>query len=159
MTRGPALGLRLAGLLIALVAATSPLARAMDLNTRFGWMIGTWEQTRGRVTVQESWTADETGILSGVGRTRRPGKLIAEERMTIQAQSGGVTFTAELPDQSSTAFTLRPSPAGVAVFENIAHDFPQRITYRRCGRDLCARVEGVSGGQPTAQSWRYRRVW
>ena len=43
-------------------------------------------------------------------------------------------------------------------FENKAHDFPQRVIYRRCGAQLCARIEGVIGGKPQGEEWRYSRA-
>lgn len=32
------------------------------------------------------------------------------------------------------------------------------MIYRRCGADLCARVEGVVKGQPQSEDWRYTRI-
>jgi hypothetical protein len=42
------------------------------------------------------------------------------------------------------------------VFENLAHDFPQRIIYSRAGDQLTARIEGPMNGKPAAMEWRYR---
>jgi hypothetical protein len=53
---------------------------------------------------------------------------------------------------------LKPGPAGEATFENLAHDFPQRIIYRKCGDDLCARIEGMMDGRLEAMAWRYSRA-
>ena len=53
---------------------------------------------------------------------------------------------------------LIASADGAATFENKANDFPQRVTYRRCDIDLCARIEGVVGGKLQFEEWRYRRV-
>ena len=45
------------------------------------------------------------------------------------------------------------------IFENPAHDFPQRIIYRRRGADsLLARVEGMRGGRLRGLDFPYRRV-
>ena len=59
--------------------------------------------------------------------------------------------------QPPTAFLLLPGGEGEAVFENKAHDFPQRVIYRRCGAELCARIEGTTAGKLQFQEWRYRR--
>lgn len=49
--------------------------------------------------------------------------------------------------------------ADVVTFENLAHDFPQRVIYRRAGADsLIARVEGTRAGQPRGFDFPYRRV-
>jgi len=60
--------------------------------------------------------------------------------------------------QPATPFVLRSGKPGEAVFENPDHDFPQRVIYRRCDADLCARIEGTVGGQVRGMDWRYRRL-
>jgi hypothetical protein len=42
-----------------------------------------------------------------------------------------------------------------AVFENPDHDFPQRITYRRSGRELHVRIEDLSATK--SSGWRLVR--
>ena len=44
------------------------------------------------------------------------------------------------------------------VFENAAHDFPQRVIYERDGDVLKARIEGDMGGQQQAMAWEYRKA-
>jgi hypothetical protein len=78
--------------------------------------------------------------------------------MTITPEPAGVTFTAYVRGQPATPFVLKPGPAGEATFENLAHDFPQRIIYRKCGEDLCARIEGMMDGRLEAMAWRYSRA-
>ena len=39
-----------------------------------------------------------------------------------------------------------------------ADDRYDRMIYRRCGADLCARVEGTIRGKFEFQEWRYRFV-
>jgi hypothetical protein len=78
--------------------------------------------------------------------------------MRITVEPAGVTFTATVPGQPPTAFVLRPGPPGEATFENLAHDFPQRVIYRRCGEDLCARIEGQVAGRLQSQDWRFLRT-
>jgi hypothetical protein len=38
-------------------------------------------------------------------------------------------------------------------FENLAHDFPQRIIYWRADKNLCARVEGTIRGEKEGEEW------
>jgi hypothetical protein len=42
-------------------------------------------------------------------------------------------------------FTLVKASLTEAVFENLAHDFPQRILYRKTAQGLHARVESADG--------------
>ena len=52
-------------------------------------------------------------------------------------------------------FRLVASDGTSATFENPAHDFPQRIQYRRDGDRLVATISARDGSN--AMSWTYRR--
>ena len=139
--------------LIALPAAANPSSQV----ARLSWITGTWSETKGEVTTWETWQASD-GALVGAGETLRAGKPPHVERMKITAEPAGATFTALIPGQPPTPFLLLAGAEGEAVFENKAHDFPQRVIYRRCGAELCARIEGMTGGKLQFQEWRYTRV-
>jgi hypothetical protein len=115
------------------------------------WMAGTWKQTEGGVTTREAWLAPIDGAMSGMTQTTRPGKPAMFEMK-------GVIYTAYIQGQPPTAFLLKSGPMGLAMFENPKHDFPQRVIYQQCGRDLCARIEGTMNGIPASKSWKYARV-
>jgi len=44
------------------------------------------------------------------------------------------------------------------VFENLEHDYPQRILYWRDGEKLCARTEGEIDGKSESEEWCYARI-
>lgn len=138
------------GLLLAGDAAAAELP---DLS----WMAGSWRLDRDGVVTRETWLSPLGGTMAGVTQTNRPGKPVEVEFATISAEPEGVTFTARPKGQTPTPFVLRPGKGDHVVFENPKHDFPQRVIYRRCGADLCARVEGEMIGGPKVLEWRYRR--
>lgn len=124
----------------------------------FGWMAGDWiEETPASVT-RETWLPARDGLMAGVGQTTRPAKPSRVEFMTIGQDAAGLTFTGIVDGQPPTLFRLRAGDDGKAVFENLGHDFPQRVIYWRCDADLCGRIEGVRDGKVRSAAWRYRRV-
>jgi len=141
-------------LLCAAPAAASVPVAVADLS----WMSGDWMQEAEGKTVRETWMPPYQGSMAGVGQTHRPGKPARTEFMTITTLPGGVTFTAYVGGQPPTPFVLKPGRPGEAVFENLAHDFPQRVIYRQCDADLCARIEGRVDGELKGTDWRYRRT-
>lgn len=145
-------------LALLLLSATPAFAGETATVADLAWMAGDWIQETGAATVQETWSAPYQGGMAAVGQTRKPGQPIAYEFMTITTQPAGATFTAYVAGQPPTPFVLQPGKPGEAVFENPEHDFPQRVIYRRCDADLCARIEGTVGGQVQAMDWRYRRL-
>jgi len=150
--------MRIALALTAIAIASAARAAPADDVGKLGWMAGAWIQEKDGVTTRETWLPPLEGAMAGVSQTTRPGRRAQVEFMAITAEPAGATFTATLPGQPPTPFVLKPGADGEAVFENPAHDFPQRVIYRRCGEDLCARIEGTTKGQAASQAWRYRRL-
>ncbi|TAJ68461.1 MAG: hypothetical protein EPO51_26590 [Phenylobacterium sp.] len=147
--------MRIALALIALATATAARAAPADDVTRLSWMAGSWVEEKDGVTTRETWLPPLGGVMAGAGQTNAGTRPPRVEHMKIAAESGGATYTAVIPGQAPTPFVLLPGKDGEAVFENRAHDFPQRVIYRRCGEDLCARIEGILRGRPASESWRY----
>ena len=144
-------------LIIRGAAAAAHAGPAEDV-AKLSWMAGTWSQEKDGVTVREIWLPPIGGAMAGAGQTNRPGQPAFVENVKITAEPAGATFTYMPPGKAPTAFVLQPGKDGEAVFENLAHDFPQRVIYRRCGADLCARTEGLVKGKLEFEDWRYRRV-
>jgi len=144
--------------MIAALFAAAALAGAPQEIDGLAWMAGTWREAKDGVSTTEAWAPPAQGIMAGVTTIERPGKPVSREPMRISAEPAGLTFTAMPPGQPPTPFVLIPGKPGEAVFENKVHDFPQRVIYRRCGADLCARIEGTLGGKLQSQDWRYVRV-
>jgi len=57
-----------------------------------------------------------------------------------------------------TPFPMKSSDKTRIVFENLEHDYPQRILYWRDGEKLCARTEGEIDGKSEAEEWCYARI-
>ena len=140
--------------MILAILAAAVIAAPADLS----WMAGSWTHEQDGVVTRETWLPPLGGTMSGAGQTNRPGKPARSELMTITVAPAGLTFTAYVDGPPQTPFVAIASDPGSAVFENKAHDFPQRVMYRRCGDNLCAGIEGMIGGKLRAEHWTYVRV-
>jgi hypothetical protein len=68
-------------------------------------------------------------------------------------------YHAQPSGQGSADFEAQDVSDTLVTFENAKHDFPQRIVYRRHGRDsLIARIEGVRNGRVRGIDFPYARV-
>lgn len=125
---------------------------------RLGWLAGCWELKRGPRTTLEMWMPPAGGLMLGASRTTVDGALREFEQVRLRAQGPGLVYTA-LPSGQAEAFTSTAvSDSGFAV-ENLQHDFPQRIIYRRRGADsLIARIEGPGPSGPRGFDFPMRRV-
>lgn len=150
--------MRLALAIAALAVASSANAAPIDEVAKLTWMAGSWGQEKDGVITRETWLAPVGGVMAGAAQTNAPGRKPLVSYYRISVEPAGVTFTAILPGQPPTPFVLLPGKDGEATFENMAHDFPQRVIFRRCGEQLCGRIEGTVRGKLEAEDWRYTRV-
>ena len=123
------------------------------------WLAGCWELRAGARLVEEQWLAPRGGMLLGVGRTTRGDSVVEYEFMRIYTRGDTVVFAATPSGQPAAEFRGAMPSAELVTFENPAHDFPQRVQYRRVTRDsIVARVEGTQGGMVRGIDYPYRRV-
>jgi hypothetical protein len=120
-----------------------------------GWMTGQWLAcTDGSVT-SETWTGADGGVMVGMSKTVSKGRA-SWEFTRIALDGGKPTFFAQPSGQPAATFTAVTIEPGRIVFENRAHDFPQRVIYRRDGTGLVGRIEGSIGGKARSAEWRFR---
>ena len=122
------------------------------------WMVGSWAGDDGGVHSEEQWTTPSGGVMLGLHRdVGSQGKAFFEYLRIVESESG-VVYVAQPLGRPPTEFALREIEEGRVVFENAAHDFPQRIIYR-VGPDeeLVARVEGEVSGEPRSSEWHWKK--
>lgn len=87
------------------------------------------------------------GMLLGMSRTVS-GEVAREfELLRIVRKDGVLTYIAQPNGGAPTPFAATTVSDSMVVFANPAHDFPQRVMYRKIGSDsLVARIEGDEQG-------------
>jgi hypothetical protein len=155
-----------AGLALALGACASGPDR--EEAGRLGWLAGCWRSEDG--LKEERWSYPLGGVMFGHAATLRAedGALVSYEQSRIDLRPAQAIYAAYPNGVGPVAFT-EPAPATAdgdddrddddappsVVFENAAHDYPQRIVYARPERDeLTATVSRLDGSDPVAYSWR-----
>lgn len=128
----------------------------------FAFLSGCWEinNPERKLLVSEQWMSPAGDAMIGMARSVRNGKLGSYEFLRIVQDGTGIHYVAK-PSQSKseTSFKLVKWTADEAVFENPAHDFPQRVIYRLAGTDaLAARIEGMMNGKSTGLDFPYVRA-
>lgn len=130
-------------------------AQAPDL----GWLVGHWcTEPRNGAATCETWKPLDKGRMQGVGTTRAGTFVKTNEAMTIIVGDSGTVFHAEPAGQKPADFPMRKfdSAARSVVFEEPAHDYPQRVRYWREGENLLAEISLLDGSK--AVRWRFRRT-
>lgn len=87
------------------------------------------------------------GTLVGMARAIRNDRTTSVELTVIRLRGDTVAYHAFPVGQAPAIFPVESLSDSSVVFANAAHDFPQRISYRRVGADsLVARIEGPGEG-------------
>ena len=154
-----------AALLLACTPRDASAQSSSGTPAPLAWLAGCWEARNARRTVQELWLPPAGGTLQGMGRTLRRTAAgtdsVAEfEFLRIVPREGGAwVYLAQPGGRPATEFTAHAASDTSVTFTNLAHDFPQRITYTRRGADsLVARVEGTVNGTTRAIEFPYARA-
>lgn len=117
------------------------------------FLTGHWSFTKdGRVT-EETWSHARGGTMLGSARTFEGERTVSWEHLRIELDGEVLQLVAAPSGQATTTFRLEAQSPGRVVFQNLEHDFPQRIIYRRDGDKLHARIEGAG----RSAEWTYER--
>jgi len=142
------IGIELACALVCLAISTILLTGSAATNENLkiedlAWISGDWETTSGPMQIEEHWTRVAGGSMIGMGRTIAKGKTVFFEYLRIESRAEGIYYVAHPKARPGTDFKLVRVEGQSAVFENLAHDFPKRLIYRKnADGSLTTRVEG-----------------
>jgi len=148
--------LRLLCAVTVICAATvhGAMAQTRGLSS-LAWMSGSWGATIDGVAMEEHWTSAAGTMMVGMHRDVAASRT-SFEFLRIEVQAGQPVYLASPGGRApATPFPMKELAGTRVVFENLTHDFPQRIIYWKDGTDLRARVEGSVNGKTTSEEWRW----
>ena len=125
------------------------------------WMSGCWEK-KGKSAgsfMSETWTKP-AGMMLGIGRTVRNGKVRAFEYLRIIKKDSSIYYVAKPSSaKMETLFKLTSLKNKRVVFENPEHDFPQRIVYALADEQtMSVRVDADKNGKPSGFGYSLKKV-
>jgi len=148
-------------LLVILIAVAfhGALAAQRAGVQRVAWLQGCWAVVSPERTIEEHWMVPRGKSMVGVGRTVRGDTLVEYELVLIREQGDQLAYEAHPAGQPAAVFLSREVTDSSVLFENLQHDFPQRVGYSRRGADsLLAWIEGTQQGQVRRIEFPYRRA-
>lgn len=147
----------------ALLCAAPAHAQTLD---DLAWLKGCWRTEASHVPeggsqTTEVWIDPPGPALFGYSFTEGEDAVQGWEQMRIDVGDGRPRFVAMPGGGAPVAFRMVEQsrlhdPTQIAVFENTAHDYPQRIVYLRDRSRLTATISRADGSDPYA--YEYRRI-
>ena len=144
-------------ILLALAGVGTAQSKA-TLND-LAWVSGCWEGREGSAVIEEIWSKPSGGSMIGLGRTVKATRTVSFEFMQFREENGSLVFLPQPQGGPRVSFPLKDSFGGKATFENLKHDFPQRVIYERKGKGLMwASIEGMQNGKEERQQFVMHKV-
>ena len=110
------------------------------------WLVGEWVNQKDGQFSKETWVRLNDSTLSGFSYIQIEKDTVFAENLTLSQQGGALLLTVTAFNQNNDApvtFTKISSKNKTFVFENKAHDFPQRIIYTQPSQNrIHAWIEG-----------------
>ena len=145
--------------LFVILADGAPALAGSAKIGQLSWMNGRWEGSSPQLTIQEEWLPALGNTMVCIGRTVKGDSLVDYELVIIREHGTRFAYEAHPAGQETATFLSTTLTGSSVVFENLDHDFPQRVGYQLAGTDsLLAWIEGPKNGQMKRIEFPYRRV-
>ena len=142
------------GLLILSSCSSSP-----DLDS-FSWLAGKWVGKYDTIPIFEQWKPAEGNIMRGRGGVLDGRDTTFAETIQLEKRDDGLYYVAIVKGNPGPVdFKFTGFKKDTAVFENPAHDFPQRVLYfRNSDGTLYACVDGKFKGKYVKEEFSYKKA-
>ena len=126
------------------------------------WLIGTWEDKTLKGSIYESWTKVNDTEFAEKSYMVKEKDTIALETVRLAREQDKLFYIPTVKNQNGglpVRFALKTISDTALIFENPQHDFPQVISYTKCGTDsMVAEISGIQNGQKRKEIFPMKRV-
>lgn len=144
--------------LICLLSLACAAAHAQQID-KLAWLSGTWTENKDGNVVQETWLGPRGQTMVAANLTTFAQRSSFEFLRIVENSDGLALLASPGGRAPPTVYKLAELGERRVVFENAAHDFPQRVLYWLDAQGaLNARIEGQAGGRARGIEWRFTKT-
>lgn len=126
------------------------------------WLLGKWENQTQRGKMVEEWSSVNDSVYAGRSYMITATDSISLESIALKKEGTDLFYIPTVKGQNNdqpVKFKLTSSSSNQLIFENPAHDFPQKITYTlESENSLMAEISGVINGQQRARKFPMKKA-
>ena len=128
-----------------------------DKIKKADWLIGKWENTSPDGVLTENWEKVNDSTFSAASYFIKGEDTIHSESIVLAQKGETLTYIATVKGQNEgkpVAFPSTSETENKLVFENLKHDYPQKITYTKgANNTLTAEISGNLNGKQTTEKF------
>jgi len=137
-------------------------SKKYDAIENANWLIGRWENNSKEGNLSEFWTKTNDSTFHGESYFVIEKDTVFGEKVELMQRGKDFIFEARVAkqnDEKPVPFKLTSSSETEMVWENPAHDFPNKIVYQKVGKDsLVATIFGNKDGKPKSEVFNMKKV-
>jgi len=152
-------------IIILICATLSQLSIAQTSTKKYtpikqaSWLLGTWQSKSPEGLLVEKWQKLNDSTYSGKSYFLAGKDTAFTESIVIQQRGGKLYYIPTVKNQNNgKPVTFTQKGTGL-IFENLKHDYPQKITYVKVKPDsLVAEISGISKGKFKSEKFPMGKV-
>jgi hypothetical protein len=121
------------------------------------WLLGQWEAQSEGGSLIETWKKINDSTYNGQSYFMKGKDTIHTETLLLQQVEDQLSYTTTIKgenDDQPVPFILTDRDETQLVFENLKHDYPQKISYTQISKDsLLTEISGIQSGKPSSEKY------
>ncbi|MFV8359233.1 DUF6265 family protein [Flavobacterium sp. LS1P3] len=149
-------------LLLAIVSCKNSDSNKNEKIKAASWLLGNWENKSVDGTLTEYWKKVNDSTFQAQSYYIKEKDTVHFESIVLQQKGENLTYTATVKGQNNdkpVAFKLTTATDKQVSFENLKHDYPQKISYTQITPDsLVAKISGIQQGKPSSEQFSMKKI-
>ena len=125
------------------------------------WIVGNWEQKTDKGILTESWQRQNDSVFVGSCYFINESDTLHSETILLEQRADSITYSANVMGQNNNKpvpFTLTTANTNSLVFENLSHDYPQKIVYQKSkSNGLLVTISGILHGKKSVEKYNFSK--
>ena len=121
------------------------------------WILGNWESKSAEGTLTESWSKVNDSTFQATSYFIKEKDTIHFETISLQQKGEFHTYAASVKGQNNdkaVQFTQTNKAPKQLSFENLKHDYPQKISYtQKNASNLLVEISGIQQGKTSSEQF------
>lgn len=141
--------------------AIRPMPVTLPVLRQAEWLLGNWGGATAEGVIYESWAVQNDSTFAGTGLFLIRNDTVSREQLILRQSGNMLYYVPTVNNQNDgkpVVFTSTAISPDSLIFENAAHDYPQKIAYYKSGSDsILAVISGMQKGKYHREDFPLRR--
>ena len=143
--------------IVLLVSCEKKSDKNFELLEKMDWLIGNWESKLPEGVLTETWKKDNDSTYSGNSFFITEKDTVHFESIKLYQKADSIIYSTTVIGQNNddpVEFNQTNTTENVFTFENLKHDYPQKIVYKKVNENnLVATISGIQQGKKNSESY------